>query len=331
MKDVARAAGVSIQTVSAVINGKPGITKETTARVHQVIESLGYRPFTVARSLRTGYTRTLALFVPDIANPSFSTIASAAEGCASEQEYSFEFYNTHNDEANERRYIQMIGQRWVDGVIYVAASDTCRGAQDLQKAHIPVVAVDRICEDYAGSSVTLDNWRAGRMAVEHLLSLGHRQIAHIGGPHGLHLARERQRGWSETIRDAGLEPGPCEVVADWDCQAGYVAMNRLLDQTAAVTAVFAASDRIAIGAMSAIADRGLTAPDDISIIGLDDIEVSRFHGPPLTTIRQSFTTMATTAVTILLQMLTSKEQTPTRVVLDPELIIRKSTSLPRTG
>src|SRR5690606_14520018 len=145
------------------------ITKETTARVLQAIEALGYRPFTVARSLRTGHTRTLALLVPDIANPSFSTIASTAEGCASEQGYSVEFYNTHNDEACEQRYIQMIVQRWVDGVIYVAANEACRGAQNLQAAKIPVVAIDRVSEDYDGPSVTLDNWRAGRLATEHLL------------------------------------------------------------------------------------------------------------------------------------------------------------------
>ena len=331
MKDVARDAGVSIQTVSAVINGKQGITKVTTERVLQVIEDLGYRPFTVARSLRTGTTCTLALFIPDIANPSFSTIASTAEKCASEQGYSVEFYNTHNDEASERRYIQLIGQRWVDGVIYVSASDTCRGAQDLQKARIPVVAIDRICEDYTGPSVTLDNRRAGRMAAEHLLALGHRRIAHIGGPQNLHLARERQQGWWEAISEAGLEPGPSEVVAEWGCEGGYAAMNRLFDRYPGVTAVFAASDRLAIGAMRAIADRGLAVPGDISIIGLDDIEVSRFQSPPLTTIRQSFTSMATTALSLLLQMLASKELTSSRVVLDPELIVRMSTGSPRAG
>ncbi len=205
MKDVAREAGVSVQTVSAVVNDKPGITDGTRRRVLDTIKTLGYRPYTVARSLRTRKTRTISLIISDIANPSFATIASVAEEYAHRHGYSLVVYNTHDDVEREGRYLQTAIDRWIDGILFVAAQDRMDGLNDLQAAGIPTVAIDRIPEGYCGPSVSLNNVKAGRLAVEHLIGLGHttdrahcrpdalEPLAGAGGGFPLGVARTRAR------------------------------------------------------------------------------------------------------------------------------------------
>jgi DNA-binding LacI/PurR family transcriptional regulator len=329
MRDVARMAGVSVQTVSCVVNDKPGITEETRQRVQAAIAQLSYRPYTVARSLRTRQTRTIAVVVSDIANPSFSTMASAAEDYAHTFGYNLTLYNTHDDVEREAQYILMATERWVDGVLFVSAEDHMKSLETLRKAGIPSVAIDRLPERYSGPSVTLDNKKAGRMAACHLLDLGHICIAHISGPLGLRLARERLHGFEQAIRERGLIPGPCATgEGNWECEAGYRAMRRLLAHSPRPTAVFSANDRMAIGAMRAIVEAGGRVPDDISVIGLDDIEVAAFQNPPLTTVRQSFAQLATLGVQLLLDILAGKELAQPQLLIEPELVVRRSTAPP---
>jgi len=330
MKDVARLARVSVQTVSCVVNDKPDITEETRARVLAAIKELGYRPYSVARSLRTRQTRTIALIVSDIANPSFATMASAAEDYAHSFGYSLVLYNTHDDVEREARYILTATERWVDGVLFVSAEDHMKSLATLRAAEIPSVAVDRIPEAYDGPSVTLDNIQAGRMAAEHLLGLGHTCIAHISGPPGLRLARERLIGFRQAIEERGLAPGPC-IVRDgnWECAAGYRAMQEILAASPPLSAVFAANDRMAIGAMRAVFEAELRVPDDISIVGLDDIEVAAFQIPPLTTVRQSFAKLATLGVQLLIDILAGRKSPQTQIVLEPTLVVRRSAAAKR--
>ena len=332
MKSVAARAGVSVQTVSAVINNKPGITAKTRQRVMLAVQQLGYRPYSVARSLRTRRTRTIALVVSDIANPSFSTMASAAEDNAHSSGYSVVVYNTHDDITREANYMHTAIERWVDGVLFVSAEDQMTSLHTLRAAGIPSVAIDRIPENYTGASVTLDNVKAGCIAAEHLLRLGHRRIAHISGPLKLRLARERLRGFRETIACQGLDPDMYPPgQGDWECMAGFLAMQQLLAQTPPPTALFAANDRMAIGAMQAAYQAGLRVPQDLSIVGLDDIEVAAFQIPPLTTVRQSFAELATRGVQLLLDLLAGKEVSDSEkhVVIEPTLIERQSTTSPR--
>ena len=327
MKDVARLADVSVQTVSTIINGRPGISEETTFRVQKAIKDLGYRPFSVARSLRTRETKTIALVVSDIANPSFATMASAAEDYAHKAGYSLVLYNTHDDTDREANYMRTAIERWVDGVVFVSAKDQMASLVALQAAGIPSVAVDRIPEGYEGYSVTLDNVEAGRLAAEHLLDLGHTCIAHISGPLELRLSRERLVGFRNAIEARGYQSGPCieNQQGNWVCSSGYSAMKKLLLQREGLTAVFAANDRMAIGAMQAIYEAGLRIPEDISVVGLDDIEVAAFQIPPLTTVRQSFAQLATLGVQLLSDILAGKEIEQEMRIIKPELIIRKST------
>jgi len=329
MKDVAAIARVSIQTVSAIINDKPGITPQTTTRVKEAIQQLGYRPYSIARSLRTRQTHTIALMVSDIGNPSFSTIASSAEDIAHSFGYNLVLFNTHDDPEREAGYIRSITERWIDGAIFVTTGDQMTSLDSLKESYIPTVAIDRIPVGYTGPSVTLDNIKAGRLAAEHLLNLEHTCIAHISGPLKLRLARERKEGFCQVIQERGLEPGPCVLSeGNWECESGYEAMKQILSSKIMPTAVFAANDRMAIGAIRAIFDAGLSVPRDFSIVGLDDIEVSAFEIPPLTTVRQSFAKLASLSIHLLIDILAGKEPDQQQLVLDPELIIRQSTASP---
>src|SRR4051794_1610130 len=222
MKEVARIAKVSVQTVSAVINEKPGITEETRLRVMAIVQELDYRPYHVAQSLRTRQTKTLALLISNISNPVFATIASAAEDFAYTAGYSLIVYNTHDDVEREARYIRMASERWVEGLIFVAAEDNIDKLHALESAGIPAVAIDRLPERYTGPVVTLDNREAGKLAAEHLIALGHTHIAHISGPLRLRLARERLEGFRITLEANGLR---VSAVAggdgNWECKDGY--------------------------------------------------------------------------------------------------------------
>jgi DNA-binding LacI/PurR family transcriptional regulator len=325
MKDVAEAVGVSIQTVSAVINEKPGLTPETRERVSEAIKRLGYRPYSVARSLRTRQTRTLALVVSDIANPSFATMASAAEDHAHHFGYSVVLYNTHDDIEREAQYMRTAIERWVDGVVFVSAKDQMTSLTALRAAGIPSVAIDRIPEDYDGPSVTLDNLAAGRLAAEHLLSLGHTRLGHIAGPQ-LQLSRERADGFCTAAGSRGIEPVVCPSAAGWECEYGLAAMECFLGMEDRPTAIFAANDRMAIGAMQAAYRAGLRVPEQLSVIGLDDIELAAYQIPPLTTIRQSFAQLARLGVQLLLDVLGGQEPDEPQIVLTPELVVRSSTA-----
>jgi DNA-binding LacI/PurR family transcriptional regulator len=324
MKDVAELVGVSIQTVSAVINDKSGITDETRERVLAAIKLLGYRPYSVARSLRTGQTRTLALIVSDLSNPSFGTMASAAEDYTHRFGYSLTVHNTHDDVEREASYIQSLTQRWIDGVLYVSAEDQLSSQTALERADIPSVAIDRIPENYSGPSVTLDNIKAGYMAAQHLIDLGHRRMAQISGPVRLRVARERIAGFEKALAHQGIHSAAREE-GNWTCDSGYVAMQHILTLQPSPTALFAANDRMAIGAMQAIHEAGLSVPNDISVIGLDDIEVAAYQNPPLTTVRQSFVELATLAIQLLLALIENKTPPQTQIVIDPVLVERQST------
>lgn len=330
MKDVAQLAGVSIQTVSAVVNNKPEITRATRERVLTAIEQLNYQPYSVARSLRTRRTRTIALVVSNIASVAIASIASAAEAHAHSFGYSMILHNTHNDADRETNYFNAAVQLWVDGVIFIPAMGRLGRLDILQQTGIPSVAIDRIPDDYSGPAVMLDNLKAGRLAGEHLLDLDHRRLAHIGGPLNLRMARERFAGFRQALESRGLDPDACPVAEEgtFTCQAGYLAMQRLLAGQPRPTAVFAANDLMAIGAMRAVDEAGLCVPQDISIVGVDDIEVAAFQTPPLTTICQPFTQLATLGVQLLLDILAGKALAQTQIVVEPTLTVRQSTARP---
>ncbi|MEL7236210.1 MAG: LacI family DNA-binding transcriptional regulator, partial [Chloroflexota bacterium] len=259
MKDVAKRVGVSVQTVSAVINQKEGITAKTRERVLQAVAELNYRPYSVARSLRTGQSHTLALLITDIANPYLASIVSTAEEYAYQHGDTLTVYNTHDDPQREAAYIQTAAQRWIDGVIFISTEDSGSNLSALRDAGIPSVAFERIPEEHTGPAITLDNQQTGYMATRHLLSLGHRQIAHISGPLSLGVARDRVNGYKRALAESGIDIDRGRIAEGrWDCESGEEAIQQILRTGTPFTALFAANDRVAIGAMSVLHTRGIT-------------------------------------------------------------------------
>ncbi|MCB0191402.1 MAG: LacI family DNA-binding transcriptional regulator [Anaerolineae bacterium] len=327
MKDVAQLSGVSIQTVSAVINNKSEISDETRARVLAAVKELNYQPDLVARSLRTRQTKTIALVVSNIASVAIATMAKAAEAHAHSLGYRLILYNTDNDSERETKYFKAAVQQWVEGVVFIAAMGRLGQVDILEDAGIPVVAIDRIPDNYSGPAVMLDNFKVGRLAGDHLLDLGHQHLAYIGGPTKIRLARERVAGFQQALEERGIESIAYHTEEGaFSCQHGYLAMQQLLTHQPGPTAVFAANDLMAIGAMRAVDEAGLRVPNDISIVGVDDIEVSAFQTPPLTTVRQSCAELATLGIQLLFDILAEKSLTQTQIVIEPSLIVRQSTT-----
>jgi DNA-binding LacI/PurR family transcriptional regulator len=332
MQDVADLLHVSKQTVSAVINNKPGITQETRERVLAAIAQVNYKMDMTARSLRTGRTNTVALVVTDVSSPILGMMATAVEEQMYAEHYNVVLYNTHDDNARERLAINSILQRSVDGVLFVAATDASDALDTLEAEGIPVVVIDRVPQRYSGPAIVLDNLAAGRLAAEHLVKLGHTRLAHIGGPANTHIARDRLLGFERALAHHG-RPAPLVVLGDdWHVEAGYGAMKRLLAGGESFSALFCAGDPLAIGAMRALAEAGLRIPQDVSVVGLDDIEVAPYLLPPLTTIRQPSAEMARQGVSLLMKLLTAAPdrpvQTPERIVVQPSLVVRGSTAPP---
>lgn len=326
MRDVAEQAGVSVQTVSYIVNGTGNISDETRHRVLRSIEELNYRRNPIARSMRTQQTRMIALIILDISNPVLSTIASTIEATAYAQDYHVLLYNTAHSAAREQAYLREIGSRRADGVIIVNTIN--RDNMVLLAADgVPTVLIDSSTLPSPVPVVSVDNSAGAYGATQHLIALGHRRIAHIAGSYDLGVARERQLAYSQAVSDSGL-PYQRVVYApsvQWGCESGYIAMRELLADEERPTAIFAASDALAIGAYRALAEAGLRVPDDMSVVGFDNIEVSAFTSPPLTTVHQPLSEIGQQAFTLLLSMLDGRQSAPANVLLPAGLVQREST------
>ncbi len=329
MKDVARLAGVSVQTVSCVVNGTGSISVHTRQRVMRAIDELNYRPDPIARSMRTRQTRLIGLLVLDITNPVHSVIAEAVEAAAHASGYKVILYNVSNSPERERESLEAVAEGLVDGLVIVNSVDREQTLRFLAEEQIQSVLID--CEtDSTVPTVMVDNLRAGYVATEHLIRLGHRRIAHISGSAPMIISQQRLEGYRRALADYGLNYERVVYLLkaswDWDFASGYRAMRELLADDPRPTAVFASSDQMAIGAYRAIVEAGLRIPQDISVVGFDDIEAAAYATPPLTTIRQPFTDMAASAVATLLKLIDGQRIEAPSHVLPFELVVRGSTA-----
>jgi len=330
MQDVADLVGVSKQTISAVINAKPGIAEETRTRVRAAIDQLDYRIDYTARSLRTGQTHTIALLITDVSSPFLSKIAGVAEDYAYAAQYSLMLFNTHDDTEREVAYVNSVLQRSVDGVLFVSAHGENIAVEILREAGVPIVAIDRTPQGYTGPSVTFNNRSAGCMAAEHLIKLGHTRMAHIAGPGFAHISDERQAGFCEVLSENGTPESLVErAQGGWGIQHGYEAMLRLMAHSQDFTALFAAGDQMAIGVMRALREFGRDIPSDVSLISIDDIDMAAYVYPPLTTISQSIPDMACKGMALLLDLIKKKQPEQDKIVIEPRMILRQSTTAPK--
>jgi LacI family transcriptional regulator len=328
MKRVAAELGVSITTVSKVLNNQPDIGPATRARVLKKVEQLGYRPNAVARSLTLRRTNTLGVVIPDLMHSFFVEIVAGIEMVVSARGYALLLCSSGEDARKERKELEALRQRQVDGLVFASAHAT--GNADLLGQLIDagkcVVMIDR--DDHPEircHRVLTDDERVGWLATTHLFSLGHRAIAHIAGPPIVH-AKRREQGYRQGLRDSRVPVRPEWVIrAGFLERDGYDAMQRLLAVRPRITAVFAANDPTAMGAMKAIWDAGLRVPEDIAVVGAGNIAHGDVLRVPLTTVSWSRQEMGMRAAELILEQVEGRpSRTYQRVIIPPSLVVRSS-------
>ncbi|MEZ5666938.1 MAG: LacI family DNA-binding transcriptional regulator [Alphaproteobacteria bacterium] len=331
IRDVAEAAGVSIATVSAVLNQSARVSPAREARVRRAVAELGYAPQRSARSLRQGKTMMLSLIVPDIANPFFGTIGRIVEREADQRGYALLLNNSGEDEVKERRYLGHARAQDVDGLILSITGPHETYTQDWREhIGVPTVLVDRDIPGLDLECVTTDNRLAAELAVRHLLSLGHRRIGAVLGPDHLSPSLERSAGFEAALNGSDAERDP-ELFrkADFHSPDAYRKCQALLALPKRPTAIFVANNLMAIGALRAIAEAGLRVPDDLSVVTIDDFEWANAFYPRLTTVSQPLEAIGRRAVERLMPLLRGEGPTaPRRELLEPELIVRDSCAPP---
>jgi LacI family transcriptional regulator len=327
IKDVARVAGVSITTVSHVLNDTRFVSDELRVRVLAAMEELDYRPNILARSLRRGETKTIGLVVPDNSNPFFAEMARMVEDLGFAAGYSVILCNSDENLAKEAAYIEVLIAKQVDGVVFIASGSTQEHLFELNQQDIPYVVVDREVDGSLADVILVDNELGGYLATRHLIELGHRRIACIAGRSQLTPSADRVGGYRRALREY-LIPEEEELIVpgDFRAEGGEMALERMLAVNPPPSAAFACNDMMAIGVLRAARNAGLRVPGDLSVVGFDDIPFAAVVSPALTTVAQPVSGLAQHSVRLLLaRMQNSREDQPTqRIVLQPHLVVRDS-------
>ncbi|NYI03668.1 LacI family DNA-binding transcriptional regulator [Allostreptomyces psammosilenae] len=328
IKDVARRAGVSVGTVSNVINRPEAVSEETRSRVRAAIEQLGYVRSESARQLRAGRSRTVALLVLDMANPFFVDVARGAERAARAAGLGVMLCNSAESPSEEADYLGLFAEQRVRGVLVTPADTSGRNLAAFRRHGIPFVFVDRVVPSEEACSVSVDDVAGGTLAVRHLLAGGHRRVAYVSGPMHLTQCADRLAGARAAVAEAGLPPEALTVLETGrlNVAAGRDAGARLLGLADRPTAVFCANDLIALGVLQAMFTAGVRVPEDMSIVGYDDIEFAGAAAVPLTSVRQPAERIGSAAAELLIQetdpATTGHEHQ--RIVYQPELVVRTS-------
>ncbi|MET7298570.1 LacI family DNA-binding transcriptional regulator [Embleya sp. NPDC005575] len=329
IKDVARLAGVSVGTVSNVINNPELVSDDTRVRVRAAIEQLGYVRSETARQLRAGRSRIVAMLVLDLANPFFAEMAKGAERALRDVGLGVMVCNSAGSPAEETDYLSLFAEQRVRGVLVTPADTSGRSVELLRARGIPFVLVDRSLPADQGCSVSVDDVLGGAMAVRHLVSSGHRRIAYVGGPTHLAQVRDRFAGGLDAIRESGLaDDALMSIDSDrTDVAAGRDAGARLLGMSPRPTAVFCANDLLALGMLQSLYAAGVRVPHDIALVGYDDIEFAAAAAVPLTSVRRPAARIGRTAAELLLAETDGNaddDHIHQRIVLRPELVVRDS-------
>jgi LacI family transcriptional regulator len=325
--DVARLAGVSTATVSRALNGTGQIAGGTRAAIDAAVEQLGYQPNRVARSLVTKSTQTIALLLPDITNPFYAALVSGIQHRALESGHTMLLCTTEGDPEREEQYLTLLRSKQVDGVLVDGLVLPPDRIARFVREGLPIVCLDR---DIASESVPLvqvDNRMGAMLATRHLIELGHKRIAHVAGAPQLRISDDRIQGYRDAHHAVGIEAGrELLAVGSFTEEGGYEATRELLASTD-FTAIFAANDLSAIGVLSALAEGGRRVPADVSVVGFDNLRLSRFTTPSLTTVHQPAREIAEHATRLLLE-LAAGQRVPMLRLLEPELVVRASTAAP---
>jgi LacI family transcriptional regulator len=327
IRDVARLAGVSSMTVSRVINGSERVSPATRQRVEEAIDELGYVPSRLARGLIRQKTGTLALIVPDVANPFFTLVVRGAEEVARRADYRLLLCDTRADLELEREVIEELLAHRVEGIAIAPVSDRSRThLRRLAKFGVPFVLIDRTVQGVDSDLIVGDNEGGARRLVTHLLELGHRRIGLIVEADDVSTARHRRQGYESALAAAGVPVDESLIVrADADPSGGFEGMRRLLTLDERPTAVFAVNNLVALGVIEAVRDAGLEVPDDVALVCFDDIEYASRMYPFLTVMAQPAETLGSLGTQLLLERIDGRARARGRsVVLSAQFIVRKS-------
>ncbi len=332
MKHIASLARVSIGTVSHVINGSARVREPLRRRVLDAIRQLGYQPSQIARDLKRNQTNIVGMIVPDITNPFFPAVVRGAEDVAYHHSYRLVLCNADNDTDKERAYLQQLQAYRMAGLIIIPSENSEPRILKEIESSTPVVCLDRKPARWGSDTVTVDNAGGAASAAKHLLSLGHRTFGIITGNLKLAPAASRVEGFCTELRKAGIIIDPAYIQQGrFDRASGYEKMRFLLHLQPRPTAVFATNDLIVLGALSALREAALRCPEDMSLVGFDDLEFSELVNPPLTTVAQPGYQMGAKGATLLVRRLQGATDASQNIVLPTELKIRGSTAALRSA
>ena len=326
MKDVARLAGVSTSTVSHVINKDRFVSEAITLKVDEAIKSLNYAPSALARSLKLNQTHTIGMLITASTNPFYSELVRGVERSCFERGYSLVLCNTEGDEQRMNRNLETLMQKRVDGLLLLC-TETHQPSQEIMQRYpsIPTVMMDWAPFDGDSDLIQDNSLLGGDMATQYLIDKGYRRIACIAGPLDKTPSRLRLEGYQLAMARAGIavEDGFI-ITSDFEFSGGLKAMQALLALPALPQAVFVGNDAMAVGVYQALYQAGLRVPQDIAVVGYDDIELARYMTPPLTTVHQPKDELGELAIDVLIHRMANPAQAQQRVQLTPELIVRGS-------
>ncbi|MFN8400277.1 MAG: LacI family DNA-binding transcriptional regulator [Anaerolineales bacterium] len=324
IRDVARQAGVSHQTVSRVINGSDDVLPETRAVVEAAIEELGYRPSAIARSMARGLTHTLAIISPNLTDYTFASVIEGAELEARQHDYFVLSSSASDPQAFQGLVDELVGHRRVDGLIVINPYADERF--EFLPKEFPVVFVGARSHDENVCSISLDDEKVAYEATQHLISLGHKRIALVTGPMEEDCSQDRLVGFQRALNEAGISFDQSLMFeGDWSATSGSEALADFVKKGNLPTAVFAQNDRMAMGVMRAARDAELKVPDQLSVIGVDDMPLSSYFDPPLTTMRQDMPLIGQEAIRKLIEIIQNKTVEQTVLKLPAQLVVRQST------
>lgn len=329
LKDIAQDLNISVVTVSKVLRKHPDIGPETRQKVLQRIKELNYRPNLAARALVTGRTHAIGLVVPDLVHPFFGQVAKALAGVLRGKGYSLVLSSSDDDPELEQEEIDQLLARRVDVLIVASAQRSAENFQYIQEQKTPVVLIDRKINGLPAHFVGIDDVEAGRIATEHLLNVGCRNLAHIGGP-DVSTAAGRAQGYREVLVRRNIKERPHTVIMrehgdDAGDHTGYLAMKRLLELKPRPDGVFCYNDPTAMGAMKAVLEAGLDVPNDVSVVGCGNVTYADFIRVPLTSVDQQSDQIGERAAKLALSVLEHPPSRPKQIVLQASLVERAST------
>ena len=332
LQDIARKAGVSVTTVSYIVNGKGSINAETRKRIMEIAASLNYVPNRVAKTLRGGRTNTIGVIINHMHNPFFTEVFRGVERVAGQCGYTYLVSQTHDDLEKERHQLLLLAESGVDGIILLPCSNESTHIEDIEhKYRIHIALIANFFEDRQFLSVVADNRRGARMAVKHLLSLGRRPVVHISGPENQTMCLFRRQAFEQIIAETSPENSPSELtftISEMSPSEGYNVMPRILSSFSLPISIFAVNDETAFGVMRYCNEKKLRIPQDVAIIGFGDIEILSTLSIPLTTIRIPAEDLGEKVAGLIIDAIESSyHHSKERIVLPVELVVRGSTLL----